>query len=127
MPIPRRGRASMDSIRLDEHDRKGLLEIYRHGTDPRARLCCHILLLLDSGLPWATIASVLFTSPSTIARAKRDFLHRGADAAFARPGGRPPLFAALAALVLGWVLSLRPAHFGLARSRWSCEALAVVL
>jgi putative transposase len=31
------------------------------------------------------------------------------------------------ALVLSWVLSLRPAHFGLARSRWSCQALALVL
>jgi transposase len=117
----------MDSIRLSEHDRKGLLEIYRHGTDPRARLRCHILLLLDGGLPWSTIAGVLFTSPSTIARVKRDFLCRGASAAFGSPGGWPPLFAALAALVLSWALSLRPAHFGLARSRWSCEALAVVL
>jgi hypothetical protein len=41
----------MDSIRLSEDDRKGLLEIYRHGADPRARLRCHILLLLDGGLP----------------------------------------------------------------------------
>jgi putative transposase len=117
----------MDSIRLSEHDRKGLLEFYRHGDDPRARLRCHILLLLDCGLPWSTITLVLFTSPSTIARTKRDFLSRGIAAACSRPGGRPPLFAALAALVLSWALSLRPAHFGLARSRWSCEALAVVL
>jgi putative transposase len=117
----------MDSIRLSEQDRKSLLELYRHGTEPRARLRCHILLLLDDGLPWVNIASVLFTSPATIARVKRDFLRRGASAAFGHPGGRPPLFAALAALVLSWALSLRPAHFGLARSRWSCEALAVVL
>src|SRR5262245_37945161 len=98
MPILCRGRASMDSIRLSAQDRKGLLEIYRHGDDPRARLRCHILLLFDDGLPWATIASVLFTSPATIARVKRDFLRRGASAAFGRPGGRPPLAAALAAL-----------------------------
>jgi putative transposase len=117
----------MDSIHLSEDDRKTLLEIYRHGTDPRVRLRCHILLLLDGGLPWATITSVLFTSPATIARVKRDFLRRGIAAAFSGPGGRPPLAAALAALVLFWVLSLRPAAFGLARSRWSCEALAVIL
>lgn len=92
-----------------------LLELYRHGDDPRARLRCHILLLLDDEFPWSTIAGVLFTSPPTIARTKRAFLSRGIDAAFACPGGRPPLLGFLATLVLSWALSLRPGLLETAR------------
>jgi transposase len=45
-----------------------------------------------------------------------------------RPPGRQPSPAtAWAAAVVLWELSLRPAAFGLARSRWSCQAVAVVL
>jgi putative transposase len=117
----------MDSICLSEQDRKSLLELYRHDTDPHTRLRAHILLLLDDGLPWATITLVLFTSSSTIARTKRSFLDRGTDSVFGRPRGRRLWAWSLAELVLSWALSLRPAHFGLARSRWSCESLALVL
>src|SRR5262249_58288065 len=30
-------------------------------------------------------------------------------------------------MIVRWVLTLAPANFGFARSRWSCEAVAIVL
>jgi transposase len=118
----------MTSIRLTAQDRNTLLEHYRRDPDPQARLRAHILLLLAGGYAWATIAAVLFTSPDTIARWKRRFQQHGVEAVLGRPRGRKPSPArAWAAAAVLWVLTLRPAAFGLARSRWSCEAVAVVL
>jgi putative transposase len=118
----------MTSISLSPDDRNTLLDYYRRDPDPQVRLRAHILLLLAQGYPWATIAAVLFTSPDTIARWGRRFAHEGAEAVLGRRRGRKPSPAgAWAAAVVLWVLSLRPAQFGLARSRWSCQAVAVVL
>src|SRR5689334_3354045 len=118
----------MTSISLTTSDRNTLLDYYRRDPDPQVRLRAHILLLLAQGYPWATVAAVLFTSPDTIARWGRRFAHEGADAVLGRPRGRKPAPArAWAAVAVLWVLSLRPAYFGLARSRWSCEAVAVAL
>jgi putative transposase len=116
------------SIRLSEDDRNTLLDHYRTDPDPQVRLRAHILLLLAGGHPWALIASVLFTSPDTIARWRRRFAQEGADAVLGRRRGRKPSAAwAWAAVVVAWVLTRRPAEFGFARSRWSCAAVAVVL
>jgi transposase len=50
------------------------------------------------------------------------------DAVFGRPKGRTRSGVHVwAALVVRWVLTLSPAQFRFARSRWSCEAAAVVL
>jgi|SRR6516164_8813912 len=118
----------MTSIRLTGEQRNALLAYYRGDPDPQVRLRAHILLLLADGYPWATVAAVLFTSPDTIARWSRRFAQEGAEAVLGRPRGRQPApAAAWATAVVLWVLSLRPAAFGLARSRWSCEAVAVVL
>jgi transposase len=73
---------------------------------------------------WATIAALLYTSPSTIARWQTRFRHGGLDAVF---GLRRPACPWWVALAVRCVLQLAPADFGFARSRWSCEAVAIVL
>jgi putative transposase len=113
------------SIRLRPAERKALLEERRRGADPDGRLRAHILLLLDDGHSWALIAAVLFTSSSTINRWRRRYLGGGLDAVLARPArnrvGWWP------ALVVRMVITFTPADFGFIRSRWTCEAVAVVL
>jgi transposase len=118
----------MTSIRLTAEDRNTLLDHYRSDPDPQVRLRAHILLLLAGGYPWATIAAVLFTSPDTIARWKGRFLRGGVGEVLGQPRGRKRSAAwAWVAVVVAWVLTRRPSEFGFARSRWSCEAVAVVL
>jgi putative transposase len=118
----------MTSIRLTADDRNTLLDHYRRDPDPQVRLRAHILLLLADGYTWAVIAAVLFTSPDTIARWKGRFESGGVGAVLGRPRGRRRSAAwAWAATAVLWVLTRRPAEFGFAKSRWSCEAVAVVL
>jgi transposase len=118
----------MTEVRLSAADRQSLLGVYRGDPDPRVRLRAHILLLLADGHSWATVAAVLFTSPATIARWKGRFDTGGADAVRGKPRGRRRSSAwEWAAVAVLWVLSRRPSEFGLARSRWTCEAAAVVL
>jgi putative transposase len=116
------------SIRLTPAERQALLGHYRRAADPEARLRSHILLLLDAGHPWATISAVLFCSASTISRWKGRYEKEGVNAVFGRPKGRRRSGVHVrAALVVRWVLTLSPTQFRFARSRWSCEAAAVVL
>jgi Homeodomain-like domain len=116
------------SIRLTPAERQALLDHYRRAADPEVRLRAHILLLLDAGFLWVTIAAVLFCSASTISRWKRRFELEGVNAVFGRPRGRPRSGVHIwTTLVVRWVLTLTPSDFRFARSRWSCEAVAVVL
>jgi transposase len=116
------------SILLGPADRQDLLDYYRRSSDPGVRLRAHILLLLDAGHPWATISAVLFCSPGTISRWKRRFEKDGVGSVLGRPRGRTRSGIHIwAALVVRWVLTLAPADFRFVRSRWSCEAVAVVL
>lgn len=127
VPILGLGRP-VSRIRLTPAKRRELLDHYRSATEPDVRLRSHILLLLDDGYPWATIGAVLFCSLSTISRWKARFEIGGVDAVFGRPRGRKRSGVHIwAALVVRWVLTLSPTHFQFARSRWSCEAVAVVL
>jgi putative transposase len=112
------------SISLSPTQRNTLLRHYRRAGPPEHRLRAHILLLLADGWAWATIASLLYTSPSTIARWQARFRSGGLDAVFGRRRPACPWWVALA---VRWVLQLAPADFGFARSRWSCEAVAIVL
>jgi transposase len=113
------------SIRLRPAERKALTEEFRRAATADRRLRAHILLLLDDGHPWALIAAVLFTSSSTINRWRRRYLGGGLGAVVARPPrGRPNWWPAL---VVRMVLTLTPGDFGFVRSRWTCEAVAVVL
>jgi transposase len=116
------------SIRLTPAQRQELFDHYRRDAVPEVRLRAHILLLLDAGHPWATIGAVLFCSASTISRWKWRFEEEGVDAVFGRPRGRRRSGVHVwATLVVRWVLTLSPTQFRFARSRWSCEAAAVVL
>ena len=118
----------MVSIHLTTAERQALIGQYRRSAEPDIRLRAHILLLLDAGHPWATIGAVLFCSLSTISRWKRRFEAEGVDAVLGRPRGRRRSGRHVwATLVVQWVLTLSPADFRFARSRWSCEAVAVVL
>jgi transposase len=75
-----------------------------------------------------TVSAVLFCSLDTISRWKRRFEAEGVDAVFGRPRGRKRSGVHVwASLVVRWVLTLSPTEFRFARSRWSCEAAAVVL
>ena len=113
-------------VSLRPADRKALLRHYRGSPVPAVRLRCHILLLLDAGHPWVLIASILFTSSATINRWRRAYLRGGIDAVLAEPparrGGQWWV-----AMIVRWVMTLAPTDFGFARSRWSCEAVAIVL
>jgi putative transposase len=116
------------SIRLSAADRKTALREFRAAADPALRLRLHILLRLDDGHAWATIAAVLFTSTHTINRWPRRF-HAGGLAAVVggqRPG-RPRWGAFWVALVVRWVTLRGPTEFGLVRSRWSCATVALLL
>lgn len=114
------------SISLDSADRQRLMSVYRADPDPDARRRAHILLLLDDGLTWAMVASVLFCSSRTVSRWVDRFRRHG-TAALDRPPPKPGKLARFAEAIAEWVIALRPAHFGLVRSRWSCSALAWVL
>jgi hypothetical protein len=66
-------------------ERQALLTHYRRAADPDVRLRAHILLLLGTGYPWATVSAVLFCSLDTISRWKRRFEAEGVEAVFGRP------------------------------------------
>lgn len=118
----------MPSIHLAPADRLQLLDCYRRAAAPEVRFRAHILLLLGAGHPWATVSAVLFCSLSTVSRWRRRFEEEGVDAVLGRPRGpRRRLSGYWVAVVVRWVLTLSPGDFCFARSRWSCEAVAVVL
>ena len=60
------------SIRLGAIERKTLLSVVKTASAHEQRLRAHVLLLLDDGWAWSTIAAVLFTSSSTINRCASD-------------------------------------------------------
>jgi transposase len=72
------------------------------------------------------IAAVLFTSSSTINRWRRAYLLGGIGAVLPRPRRRPTA-GWWVGMVIRWVTALAPPEFGFARSRWTCEAVAIVL
>jgi transposase len=118
----------MSRIELTTADRHALLNLFRSDPDPQVRHRAHVLLLLGDGHPWALIVAVLYTSPTTVARWKARFDRGGIDEVFGRKRGRPRTWVHVwAALVVRWVLTMSPGSFRFARSRWSCEAVAVVL
>ena len=115
------------SIRLPAPDRKSLFEVYRRGTDPEQRLRAHILLLLDDGVAWAVITAVLFTSTATVNRWRKRFLAEGVPGIAGRRRWRAHVREWWVALALRWVLDCSPTEFRFVRSRWTCEAVAVLL
>ena len=115
------------TISLAVHERKALLDLYRHSPDPAVSHRAHLLLLLADGFPWATISAVLFTSPSTIARWQQRYQEGGLEALLGRPPGRRPWFCGLwARLAVRWVTQRSPRDFGFLRSRWTCATVVVL-
>jgi transposase len=116
------------SIPLTAAERKALLDCYRSERDPQVRVRAHIVLLLAQGLPWATIAAVLFCSTRTIARWKRRFQDGRVAGLLGRPrGARARLGPRWVHVLVDWVTAQTPRAFGFLRSRWCCEVLALLL
>jgi transposase len=116
----------VDTVTLRPADRQGCLDLFRSAPDHATRQRALILLLLSAGVRYATLTAALGCSSATAARWVARYRAGGLPALSARPA-RPTRLAAWAALVVGWVLTLRPQAFGFARSRWSCATVAVVL
>jgi hypothetical protein len=76
------------NIRLSASERNALLQEVRRGTDPERRVRAHLLVLLADGWPWNVIASVLFTSTSTINRWRLRYLEGGVTAVLDSPRPR---------------------------------------
>ncbi|MCI0355324.1 MAG: IS630 family transposase [Acidobacteria bacterium] len=116
------------SIVLGANDCNALLDTYRRDPDPAVRLRAHIVLLLAHGYPWATIAAVLFTSTSTIARWQTRYQEGGWEALLGRrPGCRPRYAPYWVDVVVHWITEQTPRTFGWLRSRWTCTVVAAVL
>jgi transposase len=116
------------SISPLNRQRKTLLHLYRHHADPEVRHRAHILLLLADGYTWQTIAAVLYTSTSTIARWQQRH-HDGGSVALAgyKPGRRPFFWSYWAGIVARWLTEQAPRDFGFLRSRWTCALVVVLL
>jgi putative transposase len=115
-------------ISLPAQQRRALLGFYRGKNHPELRLRAHIILLLADGHTWATICGMLYCSSRTVARWKERFAQEGIDGLLDRPRGAPRRLAACwARVVLDWVRHSTPRAFGLLRSRWCCETLALLL
>ena len=117
------------SISIRTADRKLLSQFVKTAGTHEQRLRAHILLLLDDGHSWTTIAAVLFTSSSTINRWRKRYLAGGIDAVLDAPGRRrgSRLAAIWATLMIRWVTAGSPRDFGFLRSRWTCGTLACLL
>jgi transposase len=116
------------SIDLDPEQRTALLDRYRKDPDPEVRFRSHILLLLAEGHTWASVCSLLFCSSRTIDRWVRRFREEGIEAVAGRKPGRPfRLSAEWIAVAVEWVTKHTPRDFGFLRSRWCCEAVALLM
>src|SRR3954468_20713282 len=116
------------SIDLDPEQRTALLDRYRKDPDPEVRFRSHILLLLADGYTWATVASLLFCSSRTIDRWVKRFQAEGVEGLAGHKPGRPLRLAAdWVKVVVEWVTEKTPRDFGFLRSRWCCEAVAILM
>jgi transposase len=110
-------------LSLKSAQRSALLRIYRGHPDPQARLRAHILLLLAEGYTWATIAAVLFTSPSTIAHCKGRFEADGMEALEGRKRGARSRWSEEAGAILREALEHSPDELGYMAVNWTVPLL----
>ena len=76
------------SINLSPEQRATVLDRYRRDSEPEVRFRSHILLLLDAGHSWATVASLLFCSSRTIDRWVKRFAAEGMEGLGGHKPGR---------------------------------------
>ena len=116
------------SISLSPEQRQALLGRYRQAPEPEVRFRSHILLLLDDGHSWVTVATLLFCSSRTIDRWVKRFHAEGVQGVAGHKPGRPfRLDASWAKVAVEWVTKHKPRDFGFLRSRWCCEAVALLM
>jgi putative transposase len=116
------------TIDLSPAHRTALLDRYRKHPDPEVRFRSHILLLLSDGHTWATVAAMLFCSSRTIDRWVKRFQAEGVEGVAGHKPGRPFRLATdWVAVVVEWVTTKAPRDFGFLRSRWCCEAVAILM
>jgi len=116
------------SVCLSPEQRASLLDRYRKAPEPEVRFRSHILLLLDDGHSWVTVASLLFCSSRTIDRWVKRFAAEGVEGLAGHKPGRPfRLAASWVAVAVEWVTTKTPREFGFLRSRWCCEAVALLM
>ena len=116
------------SIELSHEQRTALLDRYRKDPDPEVRFRSHLLLLLADGHTWATVCALLFCSSRTIDRGVKRFHQEGVEGVAGHKPGRPFRFAASwVAVIVEWVTKKVPRDFGFLRSRWCCEAVALLM
>jgi transposase len=116
------------SVVLDAQLRQALLDRYRKDSDPEVRFRAHILLLLAEGYTWATVCTLLFCSSRTIDRWVKRFHQEGIAGLAGHKTGRPFRFATTwIQVVVNWVTEKTPRDFGFLRSRWCCEAIALLM
>ena len=116
------------SIVLSPEQRTALLDRYRKDPDAEVRFRSHILLLLDDGRTWVTVATMLFCSSRTIDRWVKRFQAEGVEGVAGRKPGRPFRLAPdWVKVVVEWVTTKAPRDFGFLRSRWCCEAVVILM
>jgi transposase len=111
------------SIRLSPKERKACLKMYRSARSARRAL---VLLLLADEQSYRQIGRTAFASPTLIAAVKRDFNAGGLTRVIERERQQVSI-AYWLIVVMRWLLQFTPQDFGFFRSRWSCEALALLL
>lgn len=116
----------MCSITLRPDQQAGLRDIVRTAEDHATRQRALVLLLLSAGVTYATLTAALGCSSATVARWVGRYWTGGIGVVTVRPP-RPGRLAHWAGTIVAWVLTRRPREFGFARSRWSCETVAIVL
>jgi len=113
------------SIHLTRKERKVLLEVYRSG-DARLARRAHVLLLLDDGLSYRDVRTLLYASNDLIANCVRRFREGGINEALESDGPATPTVDWLPT-VEHWLRNATPQDFGYFRQRWTCDMLAEVL
>ncbi len=97
------------SVTLDARQRQALLDRYRKDPDPEVRFRAHILLLLDDGHTWSSVATFLFCSSRTIDLWVKRFHREGVEAVAGHKPGHPFRFgAAWLAVVINLVSTKVP-------------------
>ena len=115
-------------LSLTTTQRDELLRTYRKDPDPELRFRAHIILLLGEGHAWDTIEATLFCSSRTIDRWLKRFQAEGTAGLIGKKRGRPfRLGLGWVATIVAWVTTQSPSDFGFLRSRWCCEAVAILM